>query len=235
MDQIPLIRGGYSVLCHAHPEREALVYKLGFHPEVPLMIRSNLIEDQLVDLGCQALDSMFRRRIEEGANCSPFVPRRSWRPSRISCCRPRGLGPSAGLGQFRLLVIAAEEPAGKALAECQKVSALLTLDAGQEDYQVRLAHGVEGLRRRRSFVLPRRLESKADCSATRTSPSACSIAGSARSCVTSKSSPPRNRGPDSRPTAGIGPGQTHRVQAVRLYLKGLEANEIARCIIRSVL
>src|SRR5262249_50723786 len=34
------------------------------------------------------------------------------------------------------------------------------------------------------------------------------------------------------PTRGqqqdIGPGQTHRVQAVRLYLKGLEANEIAR-------
>jgi uncharacterized protein DUF1670 len=26
----------------------------------------------------------------------------------------------------------------------------------------------------------------------------------------------------------IGPGQTHRVQAVRLYLQGLEANEIAR-------
>ena len=34
------------------------------------------------------------------------------------------------------------------------------------------------------------------------------------------------------PTRGqqqdIGPGQTHRVQAVRLYLQGLEANEIAR-------
>jgi Protein of unknown function (DUF1670) len=26
----------------------------------------------------------------------------------------------------------------------------------------------------------------------------------------------------------IGPGQTHRVQAVRLYLQGMEANEIAR-------
>jgi hypothetical protein len=41
----------------------------------------------------------------------------------------------------------------------------------------------------------------------------------------------RKRGIDV-PTRGqqrdIGPGQTHRVQAVRLYLQGLEANQIAR-------
>ena len=116
------------------------------------MIRSNLIEDQLRRgrLDAKTLDSMFRRRIEEGANCSPFVSQAILAAVKeIFAVGPEDSDHQLGLGQIRLLVIAAEEPAGKALAECQKVSALLTLDAGQEDYQVRLAHGVEGLRRRR--------------------------------------------------------------------------------------
>ena len=39
------------------------------------MIRTKSIEDQLRTgrLDAKTLDSMFRRRIEEGANCSPFV------------------------------------------------------------------------------------------------------------------------------------------------------------------
>ena len=39
------------------------------------MIRTKSIEDQLRRgrLDAKTLDSMFRRQIEEGANCSPFV------------------------------------------------------------------------------------------------------------------------------------------------------------------
>jgi hypothetical protein len=39
------------------------------------MIRTKLIEDQLRRgrLDAKTVDRMFRRRIEEGANCSPFV------------------------------------------------------------------------------------------------------------------------------------------------------------------
>ena len=40
------------------------------------------------------------------------------------------------------------------------------------------------------------------------------------------------------PTRGqqqdIGPGQTHRVQAVRFFLQGLEANEIARRLYHTI-
>src|SRR6516162_2167123 len=159
-----------------------------FHPEVPLMMRNQMIEDQLRQgrLDAKTLDSMFRRRIEEGANCSPFVSQAILATVKeVFAIGPEEPDHYLGLGRIRLLVVAAEEPAGKPLAACQKVSALLTLDAGPEDYQVRLAHGVEGLRRRGIEV------------------------------------PARGQQQD------IGPGQTHRVQAVRLYLQALEANEIA--------
>jgi hypothetical protein len=116
------------------------------------MIRTKLIEDQLRRgrLDAKTLDSMFRRRIEEGANCSPFVSQAILAAVKeIFAVGPEDPENQLGLGQIRLLVVAAEEPAGKALEECQKVSALLTLDAGQPDFQVRVAHGVEGLRRSR--------------------------------------------------------------------------------------
>jgi hypothetical protein len=51
------------------------VYKLGYHFEVALMLRTQFLEAQLRQgrLGAKTLDSMFRRRIEDGANRSPFV------------------------------------------------------------------------------------------------------------------------------------------------------------------
>src|SRR5262249_49618169 len=115
-----------------------------FHPDVPLMMRTQMLEDQLRQgrLDAKTLDSMFRRRIDEGANCSPFLSQAILAPVKEAfAIGPEEPDPHPGLGRTRLLVVAAEEPAGKPLAGCQKVSVLLTLDAGLEDYQVRLAHG----------------------------------------------------------------------------------------------
>jgi Protein of unknown function (DUF1670) len=47
--------------------------------------------------------------------------------------------------------------ASKALDDCQKVAVRLTLDAGQDDFQIHACHGVVGLRRARL----RRLASEA--------------------------------------------------------------------------
>ena len=116
------------------------------------MMRTPMLEDQLRQgrLDAKTLDSMFRRRIEEGANCSPFVSRAILATVKeVFAIGPEEPDHYLGLGRIRLLVVAADEPAGKPLAACQKVPVLLTLDAGPEDYQVRLAHGVEGLRRGR--------------------------------------------------------------------------------------
>jgi hypothetical protein len=196
------------------------------------MIRTKLIEDQLRRgrLDAKTLDSMFRRRIEEGANCSPFVSQAILAAVKdIFAVGPEDTDHQLGLGQIRLLVVAAEEPAGKALEECQKVSALLTLDAGQEDYQVRLAHGVEGLRRRR--ILRVTAEAREQGGLLSYEDLAFRLFNCGVRTIVRDVQALRRREIEV-PTRGqqqdIGPGQTHRVQAVRLYLKGLEANEIAR-------
>ena len=196
------------------------------------MIRTKLIEDQLRRgrLDAKTLDSMFRRRIEEGANCSPFVSQAILAAVKdIFAVGPEDTDHQLGLGQIRLLVVAAEEPAGKALEECQKVSALLTLDAGQEDYQVRLAHGVEGLRRSR--ILRVTAEAREQGGLLSYEDLAFRLFNCGVRTIVRDVQALRRREIEV-PTRGqqqdIGPGQTHRVQAVRLYLKGLEANEIAR-------
>jgi len=195
------------------------------------MIRTKLIEDQLRRgrLDSKTLDSMFRRRIEEGANCSPFVSQAILATVKeVFAIGPEDVDNQLGLGQIRLLVVAAEEPAGKSLEECQKVSVLLSLDAGPEDYQVRLVHGVEGLRRCR--ILRVTAEAREQGGLLSYEDLAFRLFNCGVRTIVRDVQALRRREIEV-PTRGqqqdIGPGQTHRVQAVRLYLQGLEANEIA--------
>jgi hypothetical protein len=202
------------------------------------MIRAKFVEEQLRQgrLNAKTLDSMFRRRIEEGANCSPFVSQAILAAVKeVYSIGPEDAGEQHGLGQIRLLVVAAEEPAGKSLEECQKVTVLLTLDAGQEDFQVRVSHGVEGLRRAR--ILRVTAEAREQGGLLSYEDLAfrlfnCGVRTIVRDIQA------LHRRDIAVPTRGqqqdIGPGQTHRVQAVRLYLQGLEANEIARRLYHTI-
>jgi hypothetical protein len=195
------------------------------------MLRTKLVEDELRKgrLDAKTLDSMFRRRIEEGANCPPFVSQAILAiVKEIFAIGPPATDDQLGLGQIQLLVIAAEEPAGKSLEECQKITVRLTLDAGQEDFQIRLAYGVEGLRRSRILRVTAEaweqggLLSYEDLAFRLFN---CGVRTIVRDVQALR------RRDIQVPTRGqqqdIGPGQTHRVQAVRLYLQGLEAKEIA--------
>jgi len=196
------------------------------------MIRMKLLEEQLRQgrLDAKTLDSMFCRRIEEGANCSPFVSQAIL--TTVKEVFPIGLDDpdhQLGLGQIKLLVVAANEPAGKPLDECQKVTVLLTLDAGQEDYQVRLDHSVDGLRRAR--ILRVTAEAREQGGLLSYEDLAFRLFNCGVRTIVRDVQAIRRRELDV-PTRGqqqdIGPGQTHRVQAVRLYIQGLEPNEIAR-------
>jgi Protein of unknown function (DUF1670) len=202
-----------------------------FHPEVPPMMRTRIHEDQLRQgrLDAKTLDSMFRRRIEEGANCSPFVSQAILATVKeVFAIGPEEPDHHLGLGRIRLLVVAADEPAGKPLAACQEVPVLLTLDAGPEDYQVRLAHGVEGLRRCR--ILRVTAEAREQGGLLSHEDLAFRLFNCGIRTIVRDVRALRRRGievPARGQQQDIGPGQTHRVQAVRLYLQGLEANEIA--------
>ena len=202
------------------------------------MIRMKLVEEQLRQgrLDAKTLDSMFCRRIEEGANCSPFVSHAIL--TTVKEVFPIGLDDpehQLGLGQIKLLVVAATEPAGKPLDQCQKVTVLLTLDAGPEDFQVRLAQGVDGLRRGR--ILRVTAEAREQGGLLSYEDLAfrlfnCGLRTIVRDVQTLR------RRDVAVPTRGqqqdIGPGQTHRVQAVRLSIQGLEPGEIARRLYHTI-
>jgi hypothetical protein len=196
------------------------------------MIRTKLIEEKLREqrLEGKSLDNLFRRRIEQGANCSPFVSGAILQTVKdVFPVSPQDSDNTLGLGQIKLLVVAAHEPAGKTLEECQKVTVTLTLDTGQDDYQVRLRDGVEGLRRTR--ILRLTAEARDQGGLLSYEDLAFRLFNCGIRTIVRDVAALRKRDlevPSRGQQQDIGPGQTHRVQAVRLYLQGQEANEIAR-------
>jgi hypothetical protein len=196
------------------------------------MIRTKSIDDQLrrERLDAKTLDSMFRRRIEQGANCSPFVSKAILAAVKeVFPIGPDEADHELGLGQIQLLVIAACEPAGKPLEQCQKVTVRLTLDAGHEDFQIRLAYGVEGLRRAR--ILRLTAEAREQGGLLSYEDLAFRLFNCGVRTIVRDVQALRRREievPSRGQQQDIGPGQTHRVQAVRLFLQGHQPNEIAR-------
>jgi hypothetical protein len=200
------------------------------------MIRSQAIldRDRLQRLDAKTLDSQFRRRIEEGAKCPPFISEAILKiVKEVFPFQPDDS--SGDLGQIKLIVVSAVEPPGKSLEQCQKVSVRLTLDAGRDDVEVRNRDGIVGLRRAR--VLRLAVEAREQGGLLSYEDLAyrllnCGIRTIVRDVVAL-----RRRGievPSRGQQQDIGPGQTHRVQAVRLFLEGLEAKEIARRLYHSL-
>jgi hypothetical protein len=198
------------------------------------MIRSRGIEDKMRQQRADAktLDNLFRRRIEAGANCPPFVSHAILQTAKeVFPLDPQQVESQLGLGQVKLLVVAAHEPAGKALDNCQKVTVRLTLDAGQDDFEVRVCRGVVGLRRARLLRLAS--EAREQGGLLSHEDLAFRLLNCALRTIVRDIQVLHRAGVEV-PTRGqqqdIGPGQTHRAQAVRLFLQGLEPNEVAHSL-----
>jgi hypothetical protein len=201
------------------------------------MIRTTALEarQRQERLDAKTLDNLFRRRIEAGANCSPFVSAAILQiVKEVFPLHPDDLGKQLDLGQIKLLVVAAHEPAGKPLEQCQKMTVLLTLDA-QEDWSLRAREGVTALRRQR--ILRLAAEARDQEGLLSYEDLAYRLLNCGVRTIVRDIAALRRRGLEV-PTRGqqqdIGPGQTHRVQAVRLFLQGKEANEIARQLYHSL-
>jgi hypothetical protein len=196
------------------------------------MIRTKLVEEKSRQqrLDAKSLDTLFRREIEQGANCSPFVSAAILQTVKeVFPVSSEDNANVLGLGQIKLLVVSALEPAGKALEQCQKVTVLLTLDAGLDDYQARLVYAVEGLRRAR--ILRMTAEARDQGGLLSYEDLAYRLLNCGVRTIVRDVHALHQRDlevPSRGQQQDIGPGQTHRVHAVRLYLQGLEANEIAR-------
>ncbi len=196
------------------------------------MLRTPFLEARLRQgrLDAKTLDAMFRCRIEEGANCSPFVSQAILAiVKEVFGLDPHAADNELGLGQIKLLVVEASEPAGKPLDQCQKIAVRLTLDDSQEDFQVRMQHGVDGLRRAR--ILRVTAEARDQNGLLSYEDLAFRLFNCGVRTIVRDVNALRQRGvevPSRGQQQDIGPGQTHRVQAVRLYLQGMEAGEIGR-------
>jgi hypothetical protein len=177
----------------------------------------------------KTLDNLFRRRIEEGAKLSPFVSAAILQiVKEVFPLQPDDCGNQLDLGQVKLLVAAAHEPPGKILELCQKVTVLLTLDA-PEDFTLRAREGVTALRRGR--ILRLTTEARDQGGLLSYEDLAYRLLNCGLRTVVRAAAALRRRGlavPSRGQQQDIGPGQTHRVQAVRAFLQGKEPNEIAR-------
>jgi len=202
------------------------------------MIQSKTIEHQLRNgrLDAKTRDSLFRRRIEHGANVAPFVSNAILQTVKeVFPIDHEDLHNQLDLGRIRLLVVAAHEPPGKSLDDCQKVPVILTLDAARDDFDVRVQQGVTGLRRTR--ILRLSTEAHEQGGLLSYEDLAYRLLNCGIRSIVRDVEHLRRRGlpvPTRGQQQDIGPGQTHRVQAVRLFLDGLEPREVARRLYHSL-
>ncbi len=203
------------------------------------MIRSQQVQERWRKqrLDGQSVETMFQNRLIEEARCSPIVARAIWGMVNETLVGTDATGAEATrVGQLIFLAVAAEEPAGKPLAQCQKVTVRLTLDAGADDQEVRWRQGLEGVRRAR--VLRLCVEAREQGGLLSYEDLAIGLLNCGLRALVRDVKALRNSGivvPSRGQQQDIEPGQTHRVQAVKLYLAGHEPQEIATRLYHSLM
>ena len=192
----------------------------------------NAKREELGRLESKTLDAQFRTVVQEGLGCSPFEAEAVLEAVKeVYAPYLNGSGGSSPPGTITLVVVDADEPAGKPVAECEKRTIRLTVHRGAEDDRCLREQGADAFRRSRIpdlcqealsqgalltredlayrifFVSPRTISR--DLQALRDKDSMVPI-------------PLRSTVHD------IGPVLTHRVQIVRLALEGKTTSQICQ-------
>ncbi len=173
---------------------------------------------------------MFRRRVENGANCSPFVSEAILKQAKeVYDLHGENTLQNHGVGKIKFLAISDREPPGKPLEECEKVAVFLTLDAGEDDQMLRFKFGTKVLRRAK--ILRLATEAKEQGGLLSYEDIGYRLLNCGLRTVVRDASAIREQG-ISLPTRGqqmdMGPLQNHRVKVIELFLQGFEYKEIAR-------
>ena len=195
--------------------------------------------EQLNRLTVKTLDQVFIARAKEGLNCSLFEAEAltdlikevyfPWlsRPEAIQ------------VGQLVLTAVSADEPGHKPLSRCKMVPVILTLYAGKEDYEYRVAQkhkqGIAALRRRQ---IARMAQEALDQGALLTAEDfAFRIFNCGLRTISRDLQALVEQGitvPLRSQQRDIGRAVTHRVQAVELYLKRYTFTQISQRIRHSL-
>lgn len=171
----------------------------------------------------------FANEIVRGTNCSPMeseiIVETAKKAFGIGQC---GSGKPLSDGQVVFVAVGIEAPAGCPLSECVLVRLVLTLISRREDIEVRYAHGASAMRRQQ---ITRMTEEALDQDAALTQEDLAMLLGCNVRTIRSDIKVLRAEGVvvKTRGTVkDIGPGVSHREQAVRLWLSGKEPLEVAQ-------
>jgi DNA-binding CsgD family transcriptional regulator len=183
-------------------------------------------------LESKTLDARFTTEIRQGLNCSPFeadavldVVREVYFPFLAA----QSTEPAPG--KISLLAVAADEPAGKPIAVCDKQAVCLTLHRGKIDDLLFQQHGPAGFRRARLLDLCQQALSQgalltAEDLAYRVffvTPRTIS-----RDLKAVRQAQPDVLIPMRSTLHDLGPVLTHRTQIVRLALQGKTTSQICQ-------
>lgn len=186
-------------------------------------------------LNAKTLDQMFVNMVEQGYECPPFVSNAILETAKSVFVPDQSNQDPMNVGQVMILGIAASEPAGKPLSECEMKTAVVTLDAGKEDEEIRANYGLAALRQAR---LSRITHEAWDQGVSLTQED---IAFKLLNCgvrtVRRDIKALAKRGvivPTRGQQKDIGPGVSHRVEAVRLHIERKTYVEIERTMKHSL-
>ena len=192
----------------------------------------NVKKEELKRLKSKTLDSRFKNIIIEGLNCSPFeaeavleVVKEVYYPFLDETTV------KAPPGKITLVVVSADEPAGKPISECEKTTICLTIHRGAADDELLQGEGVAAYRQMRIPDLCQEALSQGGL-LTREDLAYRVFFVTTRT-ITRDLAILREKNPDIpiplRSTVhDIGPVLTHRVQIIRLALEGKTTTEICK-------
>ena len=190
----------------------------------------NKKREELRRLDSKTLDAKFLNEIRNGLNCSPFeaeavleVVKEVYFPFLDE------QSVKAPPGKVTLIAVSADEPAGKAVVDCEKQSVCLTIHRGPEDDRILQEQGAAGFRQARIIDLCQEALSQGTL-LTREDMAYRVFFVSTRT-ITRDLNVLREVNPDVmiplRSTVhDIGPVLTHRTRIVRLALEGKTMTQI---------
>ncbi len=189
-------------------------------------------------LTVKTLDQVFIAKAQEGLGCSLFEAHALTELVKEVYFPWLAQPETVHAGQLAITAVSADEPGHKPLAHCKMVSVVLTLYAGEEDFQYRLAQGANGAAALRRRQIARMAQEALDQGALLTAEDLafpifnCGLRTISRDLKALAAEgvvvPLRSQQKDA------GRALSHRVQAVELYLQRYTFTQIGRRIYHSL-
>jgi DNA-binding CsgD family transcriptional regulator len=183
-------------------------------------------------LESKTLDARFTTEIEQGLNCSPFEAEAVLDVVKeVYFLFLSAETPHAPPGKVTLIAVAADEPAGKPVADCKKQTVCLTLHRGKVDDLLILQQGPAGFRHARLLDLCQQALSQGALLTSEdlayrvffVTPRTIS-----RDLKVVRQAHPNVLIPMRSTLHDLGPVLTHRTQIVRLALQGKSTSQICQ-------